>query len=308
MSFGSKIFSQIKNNLGTMSFLIVGVGTVIIDFFDDTLVSPDILTKIQIASTFMIIWLFIDNSPEQIAKNVEEAKDTIDNGNNLLQSKMAELLSFQKNKVNVVYPKEQPEIFKNFKGIYYSVNAPVFIEDHSVATSDDILNSHVARYKDPEFSKIYNVFYLPESNDPTDPFYYENAIDNFYKFNRKLFDASEEVKSKSRVVLIQGRAPSYSLYLGTKNIEHIGMYNVNINTTVKKMLYSIIYFGDEPFTTFQGNPKFAFASVDEALNSILKVEMENLISRSHDIEYDLSLGEFLDWYENENKVTRLKAA
>jgi hypothetical protein len=226
--------------------------------------------------------LFPDGSIESmtlamlIAIAISQVKNN--HGNSLLNKldtsmvKIDDIFTLSKGNVTIIKPKDEPNIWKNFRGRFYAINAPWALEDNSNVSSDEMIDGYIDTYDNDDFVGVTYVFY---TNGPKG-YYYPNALKKFHDFSLKVKEKSENVYNKIDVIVVDDKpAPAFSFFIGKKGGEVLGESGKKTSSLIP---YCILYIGEEPFTSVKGVPSLAMLSINEPLNDKLNDYVDNIRS------------------------------
>ena len=168
------------------------------------------------------------------------------------------LLKSHRPLIELVAPRERPEIWSGFEGVYYAWNAPFRLEhDTDLAKS---LETHVQRYSNTNFVKAKYFFFLGENQQHPDRRVFERRFENYRRFISALSDQCPEVLEKLETYIIPERLPGYTFFIGRKKDSDL----------------CILYFNIEPFMSGD-MPEWAFLLKEPSIIKSLRSQFDKKV-------------------------------
>jgi hypothetical protein len=208
---------------------------------------------------------------------------------NKLNAEIPNLITLALGKSSIIQPSKHPEIWEGFVNTYFVLNAPWQLEKFmETAEYQDMVKLHAHRYKNKNLKKTYYIFYTKT------PF--KDSIVNFVNFQKEVLKLNPEAASKIEVILIDGVAPKYSLFLGEK-ILTFKEFSKQASSTSSTIPYLIIYFHEKPFIYKDGFPYWALISNQEDIFNVLKEYLLSLIHHARENAMEFNIEEFIKEFD-----------
>jgi hypothetical protein len=168
------------------------------------------------------------------------------------------LLKSHRPPIELVAPRERPDIWSEFEGVYYAWNAPFRLErDTDLEKS---LETHIQRYRNTNFIKAKYFFFYGENSQHPDHKVFKRRFENYRRFVSTLSSQCPEVQEKLETYIIPERLPGYTFFIGRRKDSDL----------------CILYFNIEPFMSGD-MPEWAFLIKEPSIIKSLRSQFDKKV-------------------------------
>ncbi len=168
------------------------------------------------------------------------------------------LLKSQSPKIELVAPRERPDIWEDFEGVYYAWNAPFRLERDT--DLEKLTETHVQRYRHPKLIKAKYFFFFGENQQHPDNKVFRRRFENYRKFISALHAKHPEIEEKIETYILPENLPVYTFFIGRKKDSDI----------------CILYFNIEPFMSGD-MPDWAFIIKESSIINSLRSKFDKKV-------------------------------
>lgn len=275
------MLKKILNNIESLLMILVSIVFFLLNSFGLESILGIPINEITLLTLILAMLAMI------LYKLMEVKTSEINDTLKVTNTKFDDLLLLSKGNISAIDPKKEPQIWSNFHGTFYAVNAPWKLEENAEIGYDAIVDEYIKDYEKENLTKLIYVFY-EKSN-------YPNAINKFANFIKIVSKESTMVKNKLNILFIKEEAPRFSLFFGYKSKFSHSKQNNKFKDDKDSNLhsYSVIYMNDKPFVNKNGSPNWVFISADKSLNNVIENHIHQV---ANDNEELMTVDQFLKWH------------